>query len=348
MDYEGRLRISYYQNVTELNKEHGVFLVKHADTGKLYVRKMMSTFNIDVYHALRDLNIPGIPHIEEIYEENGTLTVIEEYIEGMNLQQMMDASYEFTRETIIYYITELTSILTKLHRLPTPIIHRDIKPSNIMIGRDGKLYLIDFNAGKFYSTNDAKTEDTSLLGTHGYAAPEQYGFGKSTPRTDIYSIGVLIRNLSSHVSDQDRLGSINSVADKCTKLRPEDRYESVDEIARALRGKSKMRFLPPGFRTGTFWHMPVALFAYFIMVIAIISMRIDTDSAAIKVLYRVIGTLVFASIVVCTCNYLDVQRVLPLCKNKSPLMRALGVLLLNLLVFVLWVIVLSIGVAVLS
>lgn len=348
MDYESRLRISYYQNVTELHREHGVYLVRHADTGRLYVRKMMSTFNIDVYHTLKNLNIPGIPRIEEMYEEDGTLTVIEEYIEGMNLQQMMDSNYAFSRETILYYITELVSILGKLHRLPNPIIHRDIKPSNIMIGRDGKLYLIDFNAGKFYSSNDSRSEDTSLLGTHGYAAPEQYGFGKSTPRTDIYSIGVLMRNLVSHVADQSHMGSITQVADKCTMLRPEDRYESVDEIVRALRGKSKMRFLPPGFRTCTFWHMPIALGAYFIMIIAIISMKIDTDNNAIKVLYRVIGSLVFASAVACTCNYLDVQRILPLCKSKSPLMRALGILVLNVLVLILWIIVLAIGVAILS
>ena len=88
-----------------------------------------------------------------------------------------------------------------------PIIHRDIKPSNIMITEQNHVVLLDFNAAKLYT--NASTNDTVLLGTKGYAAPEQYGFGSSSPQTDIYAIGVLIKEAADHMTNvPERLFSI--------------------------------------------------------------------------------------------------------------------------------------------
>ena len=83
-----------------------------------------------------------------------------------------------------------------LFQIP-PIIHRDIKPSNIIITAYNRAVLLDFNAAIYYSCQS--TEDTILLGTQGYASPEQYGFGSSSPQTDIYSMGILFRELLNSI-----------------------------------------------------------------------------------------------------------------------------------------------------
>lgn len=88
---------------------------------------------------------------------------------------------------------ELCEILEKLHSANPPIVHRDIKPSNIIITNYDHVILLDFNAAKYFT--DPNTSDTILLGTKGYAAPEQYGFGSSTPQTDIYAVGILLKEL---------------------------------------------------------------------------------------------------------------------------------------------------------
>ena len=81
--------------------------------------------------------------------------------------------------------------LKELHE--QKIIHRDIKPSNMILQADGRIRLIDFDAARIFKDN--KATDTELLGTKDYAPPEQYGFGQTDPRSDIYSLGVTIKNV---------------------------------------------------------------------------------------------------------------------------------------------------------
>lgn len=87
-----------------------------------------------------------------------------------------------------FVIRSLCDILHKLHGNLPPIIHRDIKPSNIIFSSDGVVKLIDFNAAR--ELRAEQNEDTRLMGTRRFAAPEQYGFGQSDPRTDIYALGI--------------------------------------------------------------------------------------------------------------------------------------------------------------
>ena len=108
-----------------------------------------------------------------------------------------------------------------------PIIHRDIKASNIIISQEGTVTLLDMDAAKWY--RDQSDRDTKLIGTYGYAAPEQYGFGASDERTDIYSIGVLLNvTLTGCLPSQKMAeGRIGAVIEKCVKLDPKERYASV-------------------------------------------------------------------------------------------------------------------------
>ncbi|MCR5527515.1 MAG: protein kinase [Lachnospiraceae bacterium] len=327
MDYSDRLAISYYKEVAVINKSHKIFLVQHVQTGKFYVKKIFNVYNHDVYDFLFNNHISGIPKIQAMYEEQGTLTVIEEYISGNTLQEKI-ASTKLSAANIRSYISELCEILNSLHTAEPAIIHRDIKPTNIIITNCGHIFLIDFNAAKKY--DPTSSIDTTLLGTEGYAAPEQYGFGASSPETDIYTIGIMMRQMAD--SMPEKCNSFNTIIEKCTQLNKKDRYSSVIQIQKALSsgGASSTLELPPGFRTKTPWKMIVSGI-YYAFAIGI-SLNITSErSLTPRQLWgqRMGLLLIYISIIFISCNYSDVQRNFPLCSSQNPFIKAFGIILMN-------------------
>ena len=119
-----------------------------------------------------------------------------EYIEGDSLQKLLDGGRTFTvRETAEAGLS-FCAILGKLHGSDPPLIYRDFKPANILIRRDGSYVLIDYGACRIFKTEASR--DTKMLGTEGYAAPEQYGgWEQSDVRTDIYGIGAVLHHMLS-------------------------------------------------------------------------------------------------------------------------------------------------------
>lgn len=105
-----------------------------------------------------------------------------------------------------------------------------MKPSNVIITSYNRAVLLDFNAAKYHTA--AKDSDTILLGTQGYAAPEQYGFGQSSPQTDIYSIGILLKEMAEASHCQNPY--IDAVTAKCTQMNPAERYQSIGELRQVL------------------------------------------------------------------------------------------------------------------
>lgn len=229
MDYSKRLAISYYSTVAVINDEHKIYLVQHQQNKHFFVKKVLDVYNPSIYEYLCTHHVKGTPHIIDYCEDNGELIVIEEYISGCTLAEKI-AETALNEIDIKRYILELCHILANLHSLNPPVIHRDIKPSNIIITNDDDVVLLDFNAAKRYSPEESS--DTMLLGTHGYAAPEQYGFGSSSPQTDIYSIGILLKELSgdNHFFDD--------IISKCTQINPADRYRNISELVNALTGQN--------------------------------------------------------------------------------------------------------------
>ena len=193
-----RLSKSFYQVVAAINEPHNVYLVQHRDSGRFYVKKVLDVYSADVYKDLKAHPIPGIPKIIDSWEEDGRLVIIEEFISGVTLRDLIESTSSpaantdlreiLTVERIGHYMAGLCDILERLHSHNPPLIHRDLKPSNIIITSCGNVMLLDFNAARFYSGEPGRESDTRLLGTKGYAAPEQYGFGESSPQTDIYSM----------------------------------------------------------------------------------------------------------------------------------------------------------------
>lgn len=199
-------------------------------TGRIWLEKTRDIYSLPVYEWLADHRSIHIPEILDFYEQDGDLHVFEEFVQGQTLEELLqdpDSSLHlsaYLRKQILLGVCEAVRFL---HSAVPPIIHRDIKPSNIMLNPDNVVKLIDFDAAKF--ADPTEQQDTTLIGTHGVAAPEQYGFGSSSERTDIYAIGVLIRTL---FPDDPRFLRIAAHA---TRLEPQQRYHSVQELEIAIR-----------------------------------------------------------------------------------------------------------------
>lgn len=238
--FDSRLPISFYKQIAVLNEEHRIYIVQHIETGKIYVEKIMSVYNINVYEQLFRDPIRNIPRIYAICENNNTLTVIEEYISGETLQEVLAICGPIPEEQVIDYTCKLCDILSDIHSLYPAIVHRDIKPSNLILTEDERIVLIDLNAAR--QDTCKKSSDTRLIGTDGFAAPEQFGFGSSTPQTDIYATGVLMNTLlTGSISTQNIYsGRTGSVIRKCLQLDPKERYPSATQLKIALRGRQNL------------------------------------------------------------------------------------------------------------
>ncbi len=334
MNESSRPNLSCYKTIAAINEEHGVTLVQHQDTRKIYVKKILTVYNKQIYQYLYSHKISGIPRIIDLCEENGYLTVIEEYVSGLSLQEKIDTR-ELSFTSVIHYMRELCDILEKLHALNPPIVHRDIKPSNILVTDHEHIVLLDFNAAKYFT--DASTSDTILLGTKGYAAPEQYGFGSSTPQTDIYAMGILLRELSRALPEPAE--RFSSIIDRCTRLEPTERYRSaadlrcaLDLIAPASAAVSAPAALQnsyaiPGFRTGKPWKMLVATVSYLFLGWTALTLDVKDVSVPALWLERFFCLVTMLTIVLFSCNYRNIQEHLPLCRHQNRILRCAGIVL---------------------
>ena len=246
--------LSCYEEISQLNKEHRVSIVRHSGTGKIYVKKVLSVYSLAVYSALYDRPVKHTPRICALYEDRGTLTVIEEYISGDSLEEILEKRGPLPEQETIRIAVMLCRILEEMHSFDPPLIHRDIKPSNILMTETGEIVLLDMNAAKFMDAD--KASDTRLLGTPGFAAPEQFGFGSSTTATDLYAVGVLMDTLlsgsdpssgdretfqtagsqspGSHIPGSQADPRLRQIIGKCRELDPRRRYSSASELARDL------------------------------------------------------------------------------------------------------------------
>ncbi len=141
---------------------------------------------------LATLNHPAIPKIYDYFVEGGRIYLVLEFIEGQNLEDILEASPgPLEEEQVVGWAVQICDVLSYLHNhKPEPIVFRDMKPSNVMITPDNRVVLIDFGIARIFEADQKGT----MIGTEGYSPPEQYR-GVAEPRGDIYALGATLHHL---------------------------------------------------------------------------------------------------------------------------------------------------------
>lgn len=200
---------------------------KHAK--RLCVMKQRALTSRPIYQILKELNDPHIPKIYRLIELDGKLIVVEEHIDGQTLEEILLYRADMLDENFSAQILlNLCDCLEVIHA--KNIVHRDIKPSNIMLAGE-QVKMIDFGIARIFKPDSRA--DTELLGTRGYAPPEQFGLfdlGQTDSRSDIYSLGVTIKNLLG----EDYRGKLSGILNRCTSPDPLQRFQSAAELRRAV------------------------------------------------------------------------------------------------------------------
>ena len=194
-------------------------------SGKLVVIKSVAITGLP-YKMLKEHPQAVAPRVIYCTEHEGVTLVVEEYIQGTSLLERLEQRQYLTEAEAEQILLGLCEGLAPLHELG--IIHRDIKPSNLILQNGGIIRLIDFDAAR--TVKARSSEDTRLLGTKGYASPEQFGYGQTDARSDIYSIGITMQKLLGEAYQ----GRLTAILAKCTEIDPKMRYDSVMALKRAV------------------------------------------------------------------------------------------------------------------
>lgn len=189
---------------------------------------------------LREFDHSGLPHYYAQYENGQMVCVVREYIEGSPLN-VYAGENQLTMQEILLISKQLCDILEVLHTHDPQVVHRDIKPENIIVRPDGNITLIDFDIAR--TVKEGAGTDTVFFGTKVYAPPEQYGFGQTDSRADIYAFGVLLRWMVTGSPKKNANISadpaIENIIDRCTAFTPEQRYNDISEVKKALNGAER-------------------------------------------------------------------------------------------------------------
>ena len=206
-----------------------VSVVRHKKSGTRYVFRRYSGSG-EVYRRLLPVLCPHLPQIMEAAEQDGQTAVLEEYVQGDTLAELLMGA-RLTEREARQVTMQLCQALHVLHSMGA--VHRDVKPENVIL-RGSDAVLIDFDAARIYM--DESESDTQVLGTTGFAAPEQYGIFQSDERADIFSLGVLLNIMltGKHPSREMAAGKMGRIVRKCTMTAPEQRYQSARALMEVL------------------------------------------------------------------------------------------------------------------
>lgn len=301
---------SFYEELYHLPDSNST-VVRDPKSGCLYVRKILNYYDVRVYEYLKNNPHNNIPKIIEYSESDNALILYEEYIEGITLEEY---AADHSKKELLVVVDAVCDALIFLHQARPSIIHRDVKMSNIMINKDGVVKLIDYNAAKIVNSNSSK--DTVLLGTEGYAAPEQYGFGSSDVRTDIYALGKLVQQLFKD--------EYSNVVSKATQIDPNKRYKNVRSFKFALH-HAGWELLPfPGFRSPDTFHKIRSAVGYIFAIWLILGINVEGYSEPAR---RVVQLFFFLWLVLFVDMLSGVSPIftrMPLTKSDNLIVRIIG------------------------
>lgn len=195
------------------------------------------------YDLLRELHHRQIPRPLDYLEWEGREYLVREYVEGISLAEWVDTRGPRPPRQVRETALSLCRVLEDLHSQNPPVICRDVKPQNVIRDEKGRCHLIDLGTARRYRAE--RREDTVFLGTQATAPPEQFGYQQTDQRSDVYSLGMLMRFLLTGGYDPlPRLpgrGALARIIRRCTAFDPQDRYPSAQAVSRALQGRWRRR-----------------------------------------------------------------------------------------------------------
>lgn len=234
----GGMSIVYLAMDKRLNKQWAVKEIRKKGSGKndeVVVNSLLAEANL-----MKRLDHPALPRIVDIIDNGVTIYVVMDYIEGESLDKILNEYGAQPEEMVIIWAKQLCDALSYLHSQKPPIIYRDMKPANIMLKPEGNIKIIDFGIAREYK--EQNLADTTVLGTKGYAPPEQYS-GQTDPRSDIFALGMTMHHLLTGVDPRageayapvrqwnpELSEGIEVIIDKCVQPAAENRYQSCADL----------------------------------------------------------------------------------------------------------------------
>lgn len=227
------------------SEDSSTFLVKETTTGILCVlkwgRNRQTEFlrnEMEIMKKMADRKLSGIPKAYRIFEENGEVYLVREYIEGMSLAQMVLQKGGISEAEICRISRKICQTAEQFQNPDEPMIHRDIKPENIVVTPGGEVVFIDFGTMRSYKKDGSR--DTFVVGTRGTAAPEQYGYTQTDQRTDVYAIGQTMLYMVSESYEMNQLSEcavsrrMKKIIEKACSFEPDKRYGDAAQLRRAV------------------------------------------------------------------------------------------------------------------
>lgn len=227
------------------SEDSSTFLVKETATGILCVlkwgRNRQTEFlrnEMEIMKKMADRKLSGIPKAYRIFEENGEVYLVREYIEGMSLAQMVLQKGGISEAEICRISRKICQTAEQFQNPDEPMIHRDIKPENIVVTPGGEVVFIDFGTMRSYKKDESR--DTFVVGTRGTAAPEQYGYTQTDQRTDVYAIGQTMLYMVSESYEMNQLSEcavsrrMKKIIEKACSFEPDKRYGDAAQLRRAV------------------------------------------------------------------------------------------------------------------
>ena len=356
------MQLAYLQEVYKKldklgeNQNKETWLVKSNIDKKLYIWKEIELEMTVIYQKLKMVSSKNLASIMELVRIDDRAIVIEEYISGDMLQELIQSG-RLREGMAVNIILQLLEVLSVVHG--QNIVHRDINPGNVLLSTDGVVKLLDFGIAR--EPKEGQGKDTTILGTAGYAAPEQFGFQQTDGRSDIYSVGVLFyvmltgRLPDGNIYCQPRY---QNFIRKCISLEPRERYQSALEAYRDLEYSRKVQenakstgmareraenedmgnftysqkemaakaeqsninpYIPVGFRRKGFWKKFLAGCFYAMLGIYIVGMAVECAVTPVSFFLELLALMLYIVLAfVCLTNYGNwLHRIWPFSKiNK--------------------------------
>lgn len=239
--------------------EHDATLLVSDSTNRIFVQKLIPApvANLEVWQALSHTSIPALVKVWQVTSEPWGISILMDYISGPTLEQLVESQGALTPQLTATLISQIAQGAAALHE--QGIVHRDLSCANIVVGPAGAC-IIDAGIARLQAP-DPKRHDTVLLGTQGFAAPEQYGFAETSPRTDVYALGKLAGYLLTGVSPASPVyeealddpavvpASLRMLIEQACSLSPTDRPASAlsfaQELQRAVNSLPAEKPAPP-------------------------------------------------------------------------------------------------------